>query len=262
MHILTKKMNICIIGSGNISMNIGLALKKSRFNINKICSRNELTGLKLAKKLGSNFSKEIIIPKKTDLVILGVPDDQISKISKEIKCKAIIHTSGTRNINILKNCSKNYGVVWPIQTFTKEKVNFKDIPICIEANSKKFEILLKSLFLNLSENVFEMNIQNRKIIHLSAVFSCNFINHLFYISRDILNDKKIDFSILKPIIYETTNKAFKYSIRENQTGPAKRKDFKTIEKHLGILSKAKKKKYINIYKSMTDSIIATYENKL
>ena len=139
-------MNICIIGSGNISMNVGLALKNSNFNIIKICSRNELTGKKLAKKLNSNFSKEIFIPKKTDLVILGVPDDQIKKISKKIKCKAIIHTAGTRNIDILKNCSKNYGVVWPIQTFTKAKVNFKDVPICIEANSKKFESLLKNIF--------------------------------------------------------------------------------------------------------------------
>lgn len=262
MHISTKKMNICIIGSGNISMNIGLALKRSSFNINRICSRNELTGKKLAKKLNSNFSKEIIIPKKTDLVILGVPDDQIKKISKKIKCKAIIHTAGNRNIDILKNCSKNYGVVWPIQTFTKEKVNFKDIPICIEANSKKFEILLKKIFLNLSKNIIEMNTKNRKIIHLSAVFSCNFINHLFYISKNILSDDKIDFSLLKPIIFETTNKAFKYNIEENQTGPAKRKDLKTIEKHLGILSKTKKKKYIDIYKSITDSIISTYENKL
>ena len=85
-----------------------------------------------------------------------------------------------------------------------------------------------------------MNTKNRKIIHLSAVFSCNFINHLFYISKNILNNEKIDFSLLKPIIFETTNKAFKYNIEENQTGPAKRKDLKTIEKHLEFYQRQKR----------------------
>ena len=74
-----------------------------------------------------------------------------------------------------------------------------------------------------------MKYKKRKIIHLSAVFSCNFINHLFYISKNILNNEKIDFSLLKPIIYETTKKAFKYNIEENQTGPAKRKDLKLLK---------------------------------
>ena len=103
-------MNICIIGSGNISTNLGLELKKAKFNINRVCSRNESSGKDLAKKLKADFTKNIEIPKKTDLVIIGVPDDDIIKISQKIKTKAVIHTSGTKNINILKKCSKNGSV--------------------------------------------------------------------------------------------------------------------------------------------------------
>jgi len=255
-------MNICIIGSGNISSSIGLELKKSNFNINRVCSRNELSGKKLAKKLQASYTKYIEIPSETDLVLIGVPDDQIQSVCKKIKSKAVIHTSGTKKIDILKRCSGNYGVVWPIQTFSKQNINFKNVPICIEANNKKFEMVLEKIFKKSSKSIFHFNYESRKILHLSAVFSCNFLNHLFYISKDILNDKKIDFSILYPIIKETTKKALNNNIKNSQTGPAVRKDLKTIEKHIKILSKTKKKKYIDIYKSITNSIISSYENEL
>ncbi len=253
-------MNICIIGSGNISTNLGVELKKSKFCINRICSRNESTGKKLAKKLKADYTKKIQIPKETDLVIIGVPDDQIQQVSKKIKSKAVIHTSGTKKISILKKCSKNYGVVWPIQTFSKQNVNFKNLPICIEANNKKFEKVLEKIFKKSSDSIFQINYETRKILHLSAVFSCNFLNHLFYISNDLLETQKIDFSILKAIIQETTKRALNSNIKDNQTGPAIRKDLQTIEKHLRILSKTKKKKYIDIYKSITTSIISSNEN--
>lgn len=253
-------MNICIIGSGNISTNLGLELKKLNFNINRICSRNEITGKKLAKKLEADYNKKIVIPKKTDLVIIGVPDDQIQIVSKKIKSKAVIHTSGTKKIDILKKCSDNYGVVWPIQTFSKKNVNFKKIPICIETNNKRFEKVLERIFKKSTKSIFNINYETRKIIHLAAVFSCNFLNHLFCISNDILEKEKIDFSILKPIIIETTRKALNSNIKKNQTGPAVRKDFKTIEKHLRILSKTEKNKYIDIYKTITNSIIFSDES--
>ena len=256
-------MNICIIGSGNISTNLGFELKKLNFNINRICSRNEITGKNLAKKLESDFTKNIVIPKKTDLVIIGVPDDQIQMVSKKIRSKAVIHTSGTKKINILKKCSNNYGVVWPIQTFSKKNVNFKKTPICIETNNKKFEKVLERIFIKSTKSIYNINYETRKIIHLAAVFSCNFLNHLLYISNDLLEKEKIDFSILKPIIIETTRKALNNNnIKNNQTGPAIRKDFKTIEKHLRILSKTEKNKYIDIYKIITNSIIASNESKL
>ena len=253
-------MNICFIGSGNISTNLGIEFKRLKFNINRICSKNELTGKKLAKKLNATYSSVIDIPSNTDLVIIGVPDDQIKKVSKHIKTKAVIHTSGSKDINVLKDCSKNYGVVWPIQSFSKQKLNFKNIPICIEGNNKVFEKKLNKIFQKSSNSIFNLDYETRKIIHLSAVFSCNFLNYLLYISDDLLKTKKIDLSILNPIINETIRKAFKGNIMSNQTGPAVRKDFKTIEKHLAILSKNRKKKYIDVYNLITKNIISSNEN--
>ena len=119
---------------------------------------------------------------------------------------------------------------------------------------------LNKIFQKSSNSIFNLDYETRKIIHLSAVFSCNFLNYLLYISDDLLKTKKIDLSILNPIIYETIRKASEGNIISNQTGPAIRKDFKTIEKHLAILSKNRKKKYIDIYNSITKNIISSNEN--
>ena len=253
--------NIYIIGSGKIAFSISMAFKKSNINILGIYSRNKNTGEKLAKKTNSKFFKKIDIPKETDLIIICVPDDEIKNVAKKIKNTAIIHTSGCSDIKLLKKCSNNYGVIWPIQTFLQnKKVNFKNVPICIEANNIIFYEKLKHLFSLISNEIIKVNFKQRKLIHLSAVFSCNFSNYLYSVSESLLSEEKLDFSILKSLIIETTNNAFKYKPEKNQTGPAKRKDFGTIKKHLDLLSLKQKKEYFDIYNLITNNIIKNHEN--
>ena len=248
--------NIYIIGSGKIAFSISTAFRKSNINILGIYSRNKNTGEKLAKKINSKFYEKLDIPKKTDLVIICVPDDEIKNIAKKIRNTAVIHTSGCSEIKLLENCSSDYGVIWPIQTFLQDKnVNFKNVPICIETNNKIFYEKLKSLFSIISNKIINVNFKKRKLIHLSAVFSCNFSNYLYSVSKDLLYEEKLDFSILKSLIIETTNNAFKYKPEKNQTGPAKRKDLGTIKKHLDLLSLKQKKEYFDIYNLITNNII-------
>jgi len=253
--------NIYIIGSGKIAFSLSTAFRKSNINILGIYSRNKNTGEKLAKKINSKFFKELDVPKKTDLIIICIPDDEIKNVAKKIKTNAIIHTSGCSDIKLLKNCSHNYGVMWPIQTFLQDKkAHFKNVPICIEANNKIFYEKLRSLFSLISNKVINVNFKQRKLIHLSAVFSCNFSNYLYSVSEDLLNQEKLDFVILKSLIIETTNNALKYKPKKNQTGPAKRKDLGTIKKHLDLLSLKQKKEYFDIYNVITNNIIKNHEN--
>jgi len=253
--------SIYLIGSGKMGCNIALALKKSNIDILGIHSRNKKTGKKLAKKVNSKYFEELIIPKKTDLIIICVPDDEIKNVSKKIQNTAIVHTAGCSDIALLKNCSKNYGVVWPIQTFLENKqANLKNIPICIEANNKIFQKKLKSLFSNISNNTINVNFKQRQLIHLAAVFSCNFSNYLYSVSEDLLSEKKLEFSILKSLILETANNAFKHSPEKTQTGPAKRKDLGTIKKHLDLLSLKKKKEYSKVYNLITNNIIKRHDS--
>ncbi|MBL4594388.1 MAG: DUF2520 domain-containing protein, partial [Flavobacteriales bacterium] len=140
------------------------------------------------------------------------------------------------------------------QTFSKEvEVDIKKVPFCIEANNNKTEETLLSLGKSLSSDVYQINSEQRKKIHLAAVFACNFSNYMYTISEDILSGNDIDFEILKPLILETAKKIQKKPASSVQTGPAKRNDEAVIKNHLEML--ADSKDYQDIYRLITKNII-------
>ena len=226
-------IKVSIIGEGNVATHLG-------------------------KKLKVRFSKDINkIDRASDVFILAVKDDAIAGAAKklQVKNKIIFHTSGSVNMDILKKYSRNFGVLYPLQTFSKKrKINLSEIPVCVEGSNKRTEKIIFSLASRISgtKNVHIINSKQRKILHLSAVFANNFSNHMFAIAESILKKEKLPFDLLKPLILETANKACQMNPREAQTGPARRKDKKIIQEHLKMLSQ--KKNYRDLYKRITSSI--------
>ncbi|KAA3621807.1 MAG: DUF2520 domain-containing protein, partial [Flavobacterium sp.] len=147
-----------------------------------------------------------------------------------------------------------------MQSFSKHRsVDFKTIPICIEAETAEDLVLLQKIGKQISGKVEEISSENRASLHLSAVFVNNFVNHLYHISEELLQKKKLDFDLLKPLIKETAKKIEKLSSSEAQTGPAIRDDEKTLRKHLQLL---KGSPYETLYRDLTESIQNTYGKKL
>ena len=225
---------IVIIGSGNVATHLGRELK-------------------------TYFSKDInSIDRTSDIFIIAVKDDAIDKVSKKLKLKnkILVHTSGSVDMNVLKKYSQNYGVLYPLQTISKEKkIDFKKVPICIEANNRQTEKKLFIIGKSISENVCYVNSEKRKILHLASVFACNFTNHMYFIAEQILKKEKISFDLLNPLIEETAKKILNSNMSpaDAQTGPAKRNDKKILREHLHILSK--NKYYRDIYKMISNNII-------
>jgi len=199
--------------------------------------------------------------KKADLYILCVSDDAISKVSNQLNLNQdsiVVHTSGSTNMNILSKY-KNHGVIYPLQTFSKnKKIQFTNIPIIIEANSKIVLDKLRKICSILSKKVIDSNSIQRTLIHISAIFTNNFSNYMNILAKEILKSNNIDSSILNPLINETANKLNHLSPLDAQTGPAIRKDQITIQKHLNLL---KETKYFEIYDKLTKEIIKL-ENEL
>ena len=147
----------------------------------------------------------------------------------------------------------NCGVFYPLQTFNKSvDIAFSEIPLCIEANNPKFEKVLLKIGESLSNTVVKMNSEQRKQLHIAAVFACNFSNHMFAIADDILRKSNINFNLLHPLISKTIKQIEKNSPKNVQTGPAKRNDKKIIESHLQFLEKNQQE----LYKLITNSIIS------
>jgi predicted short-subunit dehydrogenase-like oxidoreductase (DUF2520 family) len=253
---LKPEIKITIIGAGNLATQLGLTLFKEGYLISQVYSRSQKTASILSKKINAEGISDLKkLSDDSSIYIIAVKDDAIESVAKKIKLKdkIIVHTSGSISIAILKSCSKNYGVFYPLQTFSKEKkVDFKKIPVCIEANNSKTLSTLNYFAKSISKNVKKINSEQRKKIHLAAVFACNFSNHMYAIAEILLYKDKLSLDLLKPLIEETANKIKEHKPLKAQTGPAIRNDKKTMEAHLKLLSKEKDLQ--KIYAMMSKSI--------
>ncbi len=249
-----------MIGAGNVATHLGITLMNSGRQIIQVYSRTENSAKRLAEKLNAGFITNLNkISKDADLYIVSVPDDVVEKVTGKIRFenKLIVHTSGSLSMEILNGCSENFGVLYPLQTFSKtRKVDFSHIPLCIEANSKEGLQLIRNVAEDLSDTVREIDSEQRKRLHLAAVFASNFPNFMYNIAGQILSDDKFDFKLLLPLIAETSKKVEHMNPAEAQTGPAKRGDQITMEKHLEMLKPYPE--YRKIYDLLSNTLANLY----
>lgn len=250
---------ISIIGSGNVASHLALALHQSGFRILEIYSRSLENATVLAKKTGAEPTNRIeALSNQADLFIFSLSDDAYPEILKTFPHAnaLIVHTAGSLSIDILKTTSDRHGVLYPFQTFSKEKeISFNSIPILYCGSSESVNEQLKALATQLSRNVRFADDTQRKQLHIAAVFACNFVNHLYAIAKEITDANDLDFSLLYPLIQETANKAQSGDPIAMQTGPAVRGDQSIIDNHLTLLQATPDIQ--NLYKTLSKRILDT-----
>ncbi|TPG37618.1 Rossmann-like and DUF2520 domain-containing protein [Flavobacterium pectinovorum] len=243
---------ITIIGSGNVAQHLIKAFTKSdAIEIVQVFSRKKeaLASVINFEKIVSDF-EEII---EADLYIIAVSDKAISEVSKQLpfQNRIVVHTSGAASIETLDPKNRK-GVFYPLQTFSKSKaIDFSTVPMCLEAENTFDFRVLETVAKSISNAVFPINSDQRKALHVSAVFVNNFTNHLYQIGQEICTEHQVPFEVLRPLIQETAEKIKTLDPIDAQTGPAKRNDSTTIEAHLEYLTNENQK---NIYKLLTQSI--------
>ncbi|MFB6306026.1 MAG: Rossmann-like and DUF2520 domain-containing protein, partial [Flavobacteriales bacterium] len=238
--------NITLIGAGNVGTNFAYALYNKSYNIEQIYSYNAVNAQNLAENVNAHpISTFDDIKKNSDLYILCIKDDMIPNLGDKLKLngKFVVHTAGSVPKNAISNLSERNGVLYPLQTFSKnELTNINEVPLLIEAAYKKDKNALYQFAMELSNNVHEVNTEQRNKLHLAAVFTCNFVNHMLSITDQILKENDLNRELLFPLLNKTIDKAKSYSPVKAQTGPAIRNDRKTIEKHLNELDDKKGEK--------------------
>ena len=255
-------MKISFIGSGNVAWHLSQELASKGHTIQEIYSRKIENAQILAQKLHNTTpTKSLDFSKSTaDLLIISVADDALENVIAALQTSdnvIIAHTSGSKSLDVFWELKNPSGVFYPLQTFSKaKKVDFSGIPFCIEGAHEKTTKILFDLASQLSAQVQLINSEQRKSIHIAAVFACNFSNHLLAVADELLQKENIPFDILKPLIRETLDKALIFPPHTIQTGPARRSDHKVIEQHLKKLQE--KTNFQEIYKIMTQSIIERY----
>ncbi|WP_066627197.1 Rossmann-like and DUF2520 domain-containing protein [Labilibacter marinus] len=230
--------NVVLIGSGKLATQLGLCLAKTGYNIRQVYSRTIENAQELAERLNAYATDSFNeIQEDADIYIIAVADSVLHTTIESLpKVKGIVvHTAGAMSVDLLIRFDQ-YGIFYPFQTFSKERdVDFKNIPVLIEACNEDVDLKLKSFASKISKTVKTCDSNQRQQIHLAAVFACNFTNHMYAIAEDILQENDVSFDVIKPIIMETAHKTDYLSPVKAQTGPAVRGDKNVIKKHLEML---------------------------
>lgn len=245
-------IKVVLLGSGNVASHLIKSMEdNATIDLIQVFARSKksLENIIDSNKITTSFSDL----KEADVYVISVSDKAIEDVSNQIPFtdKLVVHTSGTMDFRIMHPKNKR-GVFYPLQTFSKNKeINMKDVPFCLETEHEEDYKTIENLAKNLSNSVYKINGEQRKSLHISAVFVSNFVNHLYQIGNALCEENKVPFAILQPLIEETANKIKTLSPSEAQTGPAIRHDEPTIEKHLDAL---KNPIYKELYRQLTLSI--------
>lgn len=252
-------IHLSLIGNGNLGSNLCRAFSlSSTISLEEVVDRKAEKGTQLH---GARLIRRVEDMKAVDLCLLAVPDDQIASVADRIPAhvKLIAHCSGAAAMDDLP-FGRAVGVWYPLQSFSRgRKVDLSQVPICIESREANDLSLLRGVGEAVSDHVIEVNSQQRAALHLAAVWVNNFVNHLYTIAASGLKANDLTIELLRPLMKETLSKIEEMPPALAQTGPAKRGDHKTIEKHLSMLDGTE---FGALYRQLSESIIYTHGDKL
>ncbi|WP_314662584.1 Rossmann-like and DUF2520 domain-containing protein [Prevotella aurantiaca] len=251
-------MKIALIGAGNLATVLGHALYNAKHDIVQVYSRTMAAAKQLAERLNAVPTDDLeTITNDADLYIIAlkdsVLDEVIGKICPNRSEKLFVHTAGSMPIDVFRGRTKRYGVLYPMQTFSKTRiVDFRNIPVFVEANSISTMQTIIGVAQSVSDNVQELSSADRRYLHLAAVWACNYVNHCYDLAAEVLQKVGLPFDVMLPLTDETARKVHELSPREAQTGPAIRYDENIIEAQMQLMNDNPKAQ--KIYELMAKSI--------
>jgi predicted short-subunit dehydrogenase-like oxidoreductase (DUF2520 family) len=233
------EQKIVMIGAGNVATHLCLALKNAGCHILQVYSR-DLSNAECLAPLVEAAAIDALSEVRTDadLYIISVSDSAIEEVALGMPDVGgvVVHTAGSIDMAVLDRFPL-HGVLYPFQTFTREKeLDFEQVPLLVEGNVSASKRLVAEVANAISSNVQKANGEKRRTLHISAVFACNFVNHLYALADELLEKEGLDFSMLAPLIKETTQKALSMKPAHAQTGPARRGDKAVMHHHIEALN--------------------------
>jgi len=253
-------MTVSFIGSGNLAWHLAPALDNLGFVVKEVFSARAKNAAALTERLYQAEVKSSLdfSDSPSDIFFIAVSDEAIPDIAKEIALPenaTLVHTSGSQPLSLLEySAATHIGVFYPLQTFTKARaIDFKNVPVFIEANDSEGEKKLLTIAKGLTKNFKKISSEERKALHVAAVFASNFPNHMLRIAKELMDENKLNFDWLKPVILESINKALSIGPEYAQTGPAVRGDLEILDQHMEFLKSDKVAR--KIYEIVSQDII-------
>ena len=255
-------MKTVLIGSGNVMTHLGRRIVECGHEVIQIYSRNIDHARQLCESLScgataTDYIRDVV--NEADVYIISVSDSVLPEVAAQLcphRKGLFVHTSGSIPLSIFDGYAERYGILYPLQTFSRQRPieHFEEIPFFIEGSDEKTLDDISRIARSLtSAQVIPMDSERRKYLHLAAVFACNFANHCYALAGEILSKADIDFHVMNALIEETARKAKDADPKDVQTGPAARKDYNVMERHLDMLKENPRLRVL--YRLLSESIM-------
>jgi predicted short-subunit dehydrogenase-like oxidoreductase (DUF2520 family) len=259
-----KPESVSFIGAGNLAWHLAPVLDNVGYAVREVYSKRRKNAIALAEKL---YHCEVIedldfSESPSRIFIISISDDAIEEVAGKLRLPAqslVVHTSGSKPLSVLEKIKGLTGVFYPLQTFTKNrKIPFDDIPLFIETADASSEKRLIAMGKSICKKVTKVSSEERKVLHLAAVFAANFSNHMVTLSKEVMFKHGINFDHLKPLIAETLNKSLQIGPENAQTGPARRGDLQILDSHMELLKDDPE--VAEIYRTISQHIVTSYSD--
>ncbi|MCZ2101221.1 MAG: DUF2520 domain-containing protein [Chitinophagales bacterium] len=237
------KTSVVIVGTGNVAWHICNRLRHEDCSV-QIFGRHPDQVRDFIRDTSdfSYISDREHLQRDADYYLLCVKDDDIIQVANELPFKlkrhqVLVHTSGSMTSEVLAPYADHYGVLWPIMSLKKhfEVQQATHVPYVITGSDAEAEYKLTRLATKISESLSYADDAQRQKMHLMAVVTNNFTNHLFALAYKYCKENHINFNNFIPIINETVSRMQDMDPKDMQTGPASRGDQSTINRHLEML---------------------------
>ena len=255
---IRRDIRIGLFGAGNVGRHLLEALRQAP-NVNIVGLWNRHPG---KWKAVAGDIPVVDTPEQmpaADIFILALKDDVLTDFSAHLKGRNVltVHTSGAMASDILQTERK--GVFYPLQTLTSgSAVEWESIPLLVWAPDAHDLQLLQDLAGRISKNVHVIDDRQRAQLHVAAVFTANFTNAMMQMAKEITGKAHIPYELLIPLARRNFYNILSHDPAEVLTGPARRGDNKTIEKHLLLLQENGFADEAEIYRRITEWIVKRY----
>jgi hypothetical protein len=219
---------------------MGRKILASGHTVAQVLARNEVKGPALAKLLHADFTADHgSIKKDAFIYIVAITDNALPELHNVLSLdrSLVVHTAGSVSMSVLEKVSKNFGVLYPLQTFREETIDVPDFPLLVDGNTPETCTMIMDFAASISSNVIHADDDYRRKMHLAAVATGNFSNHLFALVEGYCHKEAVDFKLLLPMLREIVRKLERQHPFDMQTGPALRNDVETLNTHRQMLVK-------------------------
>lgn len=247
-----KQPTMAIIGAGNLGRVLALALTAAGYRVIEIGTRaaSRAKAGKTARKVNGKVVELSRTAEFTaDVMWLCVPDDAIAEVARDLarsrtewRGKIVLHTSGALSSQELATLRRNgaaVGSAHPMNSFVKtSKPDLRGVPFAVEGDAKAVRVALDAASA-MGGKAFRIQARNKVLYHAMGAFASPLLVSLLYGGERVgqaagVRDPR---QVMARILRETVENFLRDGSAAAFSGPIRRGDVKTVQRHLKALKK-------------------------